>query len=377
MTSKERMICAMNLEVPDRIPVMAQFSIGFMLQQLNVSPSEFWFDKNVFKKGLIKLREEFGFDGILVSLFGHDPYWKSHLHKVEKTESEEIIIWDNGDIISCPNNDLPIYNFFNEIDRSDIDNLITNHLPEKLNYIPVSQNLPFYINEQHKFDVLKEIVTESDNKYSVHGEITSPFDYYLDLTGHQDGLIHLIDFPEKCKLILAHFTKLIKESAVEMCNTGIDAIKVSSPFAGSGFISPDDYREFVLPYEKEIVRAVREKGIFIYTHTCGSINDRLEIMFESGINGIECLDPEPIGDVELEDALIRLQGKGFIKGNADPVALLMNENINELLEDLKNRVALGKANSGFILSTACSIAPATPKKNILLMKEAVDKWGNI
>ncbi len=375
MTSKERMISAMNLEVPDRIPVMAQFSIGFMLQQLNVSPSEFWFDKNVFKNGLLKLREDFGFDGILVSLFGHDPNWKSHVKRKEKKETEEIVVWDNGDIITCPNNDLPIYNFSHEIDRADIDYLIANHLPNKLNYIPVSQNLPFYINEQHKLDILKEIVSEADNKYSIHGEITSPFDYYLDLTGHQDGLIHLIDYPDKCKLILGHFTKLIKELALEMCETGIDAIKVSSPFAGAGFISPDDYREFVLPFEKEIAQAVREKGVFIYTHTCGAINDRLEIMFESGINGIECLDPEPIGDVQLEDALKRLNGKGFVKGNADPVALLMNENSNELKEDLKNRVELGKKNRGFILSTACSIAPATPKENILLMKEAVDRWG--
>lgn len=375
MTSKERMISAMNLEVPDRIPVMAQFSIGFMLQQLNVSPSEFWFDKDVFKNGLLKLREDFGFDGILVSLFGHDLNWKSHLKMIEKKETEEIVVWDNGDIITYPNNDLPIYNFSHEIDRTDIDYLIANHLPNRLNYIPVSQNLPFYINEQHKLDILKEIVSEADNKYSIHGEITSPFDYYLDLTGHQDGLIHLIDFPDKCKLILGHFTKLIKELVLEMCETGIDAIKVSSPFAGAGFISPDDYREFVLPFEKEIAQAVREKGVFIYTHTCGAINDRLEIMFESGINGIECLDPEPIGDVQLEDALKRLNGKGFVKGNADPVALLMNENTNELKEDLKNRVELGKKNRGFILSTACSIAPATPKENILLMKEAVDRWG--
>jgi hypothetical protein len=47
-------------------------------------------------------------------------------------------------------------------------------------------------------------------------------------------------------------------------------------------------------------------------------------MFETGISGIECLDPPPIGNVELENAIKRIGKKGFIKGNLDSVNLLLN-----------------------------------------------------
>ena len=40
-----------------------------------------------------------------------------------------------------------------------------------------------------------------------------------------------------------------------MCETGVDAIKLSSPFAGAGFISPHADKEFILPNESEIVTA--------------------------------------------------------------------------------------------------------------------------
>ena len=183
----------------------------------------------------------------------------------------------------------------------------------------------------------------------------------------------LVMQPDKCKMILNHFTELIKNLAVEMCDTGIDAIKISSPFAGAGFISPDNYREFVLPYEKEIVSAIREKGVHTYIHTCGLIGDRLALMFESGMSGIECLDPPPIGNVELEQAVDIISNKGFIKGNIDSVNTLSSENQEVIIEDVKKRLAIGKRNTGFILSTACSIAPKVKKENIQLLRKTVDE----
>jgi uroporphyrinogen-III decarboxylase len=194
----------------------------------------------------------------------------------------------------------------------------------------------------------------------------------LDLLGYEPALMALLDDPDKCKMILNHYTKLIKKLALEMCETGIDAIKVSSPFAGMGFISPVNYEEFVLPYERDIVTAIREKGVHVYIHTCGSIGDRLELMFESGMSGIECLDPEPLGNVKLEEAVDIIADKGFIKGNIDSVNTLLMGTKDEIIKDAKHRIQVGKTHAGFILSTACSIAPAVKRENIQLLKEIAD-----
>jgi uroporphyrinogen decarboxylase len=205
--------------------------------------------------------------------------------------------------------------------------------------------------------------------------VTSPFDYYLDLLGHHEGLIGLVDDPGRAARILRHFAALVRDLAVRMCGTGVDAIKISSPFAGAGFISRRFYERFVLPYEATIARAVRNEGVHVYTHTCGSIGDRLDLLFSSGVSGIECLDPPPLGNVELEDALPVAKGRGFVKGNVDSVNLLLGGSKEEILSDVRRRCEAGKKQGGFILSTACSIAPHVPPENIKIMREAVLRWG--
>lgn len=375
MTPKERIKAAMNLEEVDKIPLMCQMSIGHMLMQLKISPAEFWFDPKIFADGLIKLREIYDFDGILISLHGHDPDWRKKIKKIYSTTEAEVVEWGNGDKTFCLYNDLPYYQFSSPKSQLDYSQITLEDLPVELNYIPVSQNLPFYINQNHKFDVINYIVEKVGNHYSIHGEITSPFDYFLDFIGLDNAMLALIDNPEISLMILTHFTKLVKQLALEMCSTGIDAIKISSPFAGSGFISPEDYKTFVFPFESEIAQAVRSKNIHIYTHTCGSINDRLELMFATGISGIECLDPPPLGNVELEDAVKRIGNKGFIKGNIDSVNTLLYSSEEEIIADTKKRIEIGRLKKGFILSTACSIAPPVEREKILLLRKVIDKYG--
>ncbi|MCX6133860.1 MAG: hypothetical protein NTU47_08610 [Ignavibacteriales bacterium] len=373
-TPRKRVREAMDLGIPDRVPLMCQLSIGHMLLQLQTSPAEFWHDEDVFVSGLVKLREVYDFDGILVSLHGHDRGWKVEIQARRQLPEGEEIVWKDGRRVLYLPYDLP-QPMHDEEPKPGLSDFSIDALPAILDYIPVSQGLKFKIDTEHPFDVFRNVRAQAGPEYSIHGEITSPFDYFLDLFGHQDGLLGLLNEPEKAKEILAHFTRLIKKLALEMCREDIDAIKVSSPFAGAGFISPNFYKEFVLPYEGEIARAVREKGVHIYTHTCGAVSDRLELIFDAGVSGIECLDPPPLGNVELEDAIKRTKGRGFIKGNVDSVNTLLNGSSDEILNDARKRIAVGKENGGFILSTACSVAPRVERDKLLLLREAVEKWG--
>ncbi|MEN8155283.1 MAG: hypothetical protein ABFR75_14810 [Acidobacteriota bacterium] len=57
MIPRERIIKAMSLEIPDRVPVMCQFSIGFMNQQIKeagITPMELWLDADRYAEALIR-----------------------------------------------------------------------------------------------------------------------------------------------------------------------------------------------------------------------------------------------------------------------------------------------------------------------------------
>ena len=74
---------AMRLELPDRVPVMCQMSIGHMLLRTGLSPVEFWLSRDCFAEGLLSLRRQYEFDGILVSLHGHSPDWEKNIVRVD------------------------------------------------------------------------------------------------------------------------------------------------------------------------------------------------------------------------------------------------------------------------------------------------------
>lgn len=374
LTPRQRMQIAMSLKTPDRVPVMCQLSIGHMLQQLNISSSEFWFDANTFAKGLVELREIYHFDGILVSLHGHKQNWRDDILFIEKEGENEIITLKDYRMIFT-RDDLPVVTFFNVRNKVKIDEICLDDLPESINYIPVSQDLHFNIDLNNKLEIFDLIYLSVGDEYSIHGEVTSPFDYLLDLLGYEEALISLIENPDKCKTILKKFTKGIIELSIEMCEKQIDAIKISSPFAGMGFISPTFYKEFVLPYESQIIRVIKENGKFPYIHTCGAITDRLESMEESGASGLECLDPPPLGNVELEDAIQRIGDSMFIKGNIDSVNTLLRLGKMKIIEDVKKRIEIGKTSKGFILSTACSIAPHVHREKVQLLTQLANEYG--
>ncbi len=372
---RSRIRTAMELGTPDRVPFMCQMSIGHMLLQLGVSPAEFWLDPEVFARGLVQLREMYAMDGILVSLHGHDPAWRSHVVSRRLGKDGEEVLWDSGEKMLCVFDDLPRVLVSTRAAPPSTEGFREADLPDTLEYIPVSQGLRFPICREHRFDIFERVRMLAGPQYSVHGEVTSPFDYYLDLFGLQQGLVGLVDSPDTARMVLRRYGSLVAGLASEMCDAGVDAIKVSSPYAGAGFISRAVYREFVLPAEREVAAAVRHRGVHIYTHTCGAINDRLEMMLDAGVSGIECLDPPPLGNVELEDAKSRLEGRGFIKGNVDSVHLLLSGTAAEILEDSPRRLETGRKGGGYIFSIACSVAPRVTRERLFLLREAVDRWG--
>jgi hypothetical protein len=361
--------------LPDRVPVMCQMSIGHMLLQTGASPSAFWNSAEAFAAGLLELRRAYRFDGILISLHGHSPDWEKKVARVSREGPAEVVRWKSGDGTVFPPDDLPLHYPLNPRPPQSVAEFKPESIPEEIDFIPVSQGLEFAIDPGHRFDVVDLIVEKAGADWSIHGEVTSPFDYFLNLFGFSGGFIALLEQREKAGEILGRFADGLCRMAAAIVGRGVDAVKVSSPYAGAGFISPRFYREFVLPYESRIALAVRSLGVPAYVHTCGAIHDRLEMMVEAGFAGLECLDPPPLGTVELADAKRRIGGKAFIKGNIDPVNVLLAGDVEAVRRDAGARLAVGKPGGRYILSTACSIAPHTPRQNVEVLAQVAAEAG--
>jgi len=386
MKSKERIRRAMRREPVDRVPVMCQLAIGHYLLNTGICPADLWFTSEGFCRALVTLQRRYRFDGILINLPGRDPEWMRWVDRIETaSDGSQRVVFTTGDVARCPADDnvqslvAPRRPAIEEVDP---DRLYYDdpHALGGLKY-PYYYGLEPYPGDRSRwwpdylFRTLDMVIAEVGAEVSVHGEVFSPFTQLMELFGYEQALMYLIDEPDKCRAILAAYTEGAADLGVQQARRGVDAVLISSAFAGGGFISPRQYRAFVLPFEAEVVRRVRSAGVPVYTHTCGDIGDRLELMAETGIDGIDTLDPPPLGSVDLEDAKRRVGDRLFFKGNVDPVNTLLKKSRDEVREDALRRLAVGSRGGGYILSSACSVSPRVPPENLAVLVEASEAFA--
>jgi uroporphyrinogen-III decarboxylase len=391
MNSKQRIAAAMNHQELDRVPVMCQLALGHYFLNCNYKPSEIWFDGETFAKALVELQQEYEFDGILVNLPGRPPDWKNNLKASEKIDNNEHLLWKSGlETIFPPDDNPQTYRYGQKpLERADYKSVDiddpaiyrlpgyvwnTWHTPELWGIDPQADLSDPAVYPAWFTGTLKEVQRLAPD-VSIHAEVFSPFTHLMELFGYEQALMALVDEPRKCHQILAAFTENVLAQIEVYAACKPDAILVSSAFAGAGFISRNMYEEFVTPYEDRLYQAIRQHGSKSYVHTCGAIGDRLDLMSKKSVDGIDTLDPPPLGTVHLEDAKSKYGERFFFKGNLDAVNEMLGADDEIFEQAVKQRIRIGKPGSGYILSSACSVAPHVKPERLKQLAELATQFG--
>ncbi|MBN2592510.1 MAG: hypothetical protein JXA81_03305 [Sedimentisphaerales bacterium] len=391
MNSKQRIEAAMNHQTPDLVPVMCQLALGHYFLNCSYKPSEIWFDGETFARVLVQLQQGYGFDGILVNLPGRPTDWTNALASREKIDDCEHLRWKSGleTIFGADDNPQTYQPGQKPLARADYTSVDVGD--------PATYRTPGYIWNTWHAPELWGIDAEADLSdpsvyptwftnmlvkvqqlapdVSIHVEVFSPFTHLMELFGYEHALLALIDAPKTCHDLLEILTQNVLAQVELYAACQPDAVLVSSAFAGAGFISRQMYEEFVIPYEDRVFRAIRDYSLKSYVHTCGAIGDRLDIMSRTAVDGIDTLDPPPLGTVNLEDAKSKYGERFFFKGNLDAVNEMLNADDKTFERAVKERIRIGKPGSGYILSSACSVAPHVSPKRLKRLAELVTQFG--
>lgn len=391
MNGRERIALAMQHTEPDRVPVMCQLALGHYFLNTGIAPHEIWFTSEGFAEALVMMQKRYQFDGILINLPGRPRNVLSEIKKVERIKKGELVTWRNGHVTIIPwdDNGQYVYSARPELQqRADLTMLDPDHLEmidQYPGYVWGTYHIPWLADKNdlgpmndvpdYFLDTIDLVRAKTNGEISVHGEVFSPFTHYLELIGYQNAIIGLVKNKEKVKALLERFADASIAWAVAQAKRGVDAVLISSAFAGGGFMSPKMYAEYVLPYEHRVVDAVKEFSIPVYTHTCGKIGDRLELMEQTGTMGIDTLDPHPLGNVALADAKNGVGKRLFLKGNMNSVSILEYTTKAEVVAEATDRIQIGMPGGGYILSSACSIAPRVEPWKIELLTPLAKEIG--
>lgn len=391
MNSKERVAAAMKHHHSDRVPVMCQLALGHYFLHCDARPLDIWFDTDAFAAALVQLQRRYRFDGILVNLPARPPDWRDRIESYGTVEGKEYLRWMSGAETIVPADDNPQTFLpsraplprasYASVDLQDpgtyrLSGYIWNtwHAPE-LWGIDADADLSDPAAYPPWFTRAVERVQRQAPDVSVHAEVFSPFTHLMELFGYEQALVALVDAPKTCHDVLATVTGHVLAQVRLYGGCKPDAILVSSAFAGAGFISRQMYREFVMPYEDEVFRAIRHAGAIAYVHTCGAIGDRLDLMAATSVDGIDTLDPPPLGTVDLAEAKAGYGRRFFFKGNLDAVNDMLGADDTAFAVAVRDRIKIGKPGSGYILSSACSVAPHVQPDRLERLAEFAEQFG--
>ncbi len=129
-----------------------------------------------------------------------------------------------------------------------------------------------------------------------------------------------------------------------------------------GCLSPDDYREYVLPHTRNVIQSVMP-GVPVIHFGTGTAT-LLELMREAGGDVIG-LDWR----VRLDAAWQRIGRDVAVMGNMDPVALFANE--DHIRQVAKNILSQANGRPGHIFNLGHGILPETPVENVIALVDAV------
>ena len=144
-------------------------------------------------------------------------------------------------------------------------------------------------------------------------------------------------------------------------------------------MSPRDFAEFVVPYDTRLIAQVHaQPGCYTIIHSHGKVNNFLEQFADTGTDGLNVLEPPPIGDTQLADAKRRIGDRVCLIGNIqyDDLARGDDATIDRLVQETMTQGAPG---GRFILSPCASPyespLPAKTAHNLIRYLEAGHRYG--
>jgi len=186
----------------------------------------------------------------------------------------------------------------------------------------------------------------------------------------ENFLIHLINSRSTAKRAVEISSNAIKEFYLPLIEEkSLDIVSIAEPASSGDVISPEHFREFSKPYLEELVTFFRKRGVKVLLHICGKNNDRLEDIAEIGA---DCFSPGETTDLGKVKEIV---GKNScIAGNVAPLVLLQNRETVE--KEAMENIRIGFSDSrGYMLSTGCDLAPATPMENVVAFLGMTRKYA--
>ncbi len=366
MTSRERLLCVLRGETPDRIPVSP------FVQEEYLS---YYFDKKDTSRlyDAVALAKKLDFDLITRQYVNATPYFVQRSFpnwEVTETKGKQGNNYVRTTIIRTPEGELK------QVEAAEYNEKILSGIH--------FSTVEYMIKDQDDFELFKKYCPKREAQDDEHilesgrisraevGDlgITCPWAIggvynlvatYMDV---QDMLCDALTDEEYYEDYMNFFTDIVAEDYKVFARSEFDAVGIQGNIANGAIMSCEYFEEYVMPYERRALQVLIDAGKPTIYHNCGNATELYPAYKKLGITVWETVAPKPQGDNVLAEAKEYFGDGLILSGNFDQVHFLKTAAPEEVEKAAYEQMMTGKKGAHYIFACSDYLEIGTPLENV-------------
>lgn len=363
MNNRERLLAALDLRVPDRVPISTYELVGYnSLSFENQDPS--------YSRLMQVIREETDCicmwdpdsNAVLPKTDHVSDFLETSAHPVEMDVRQERV--NNVTItyrtLHTPKGDLTCT-------TRVVDNVHTVWKTEHWCKSPEDVDKLFsipYLPVDYDYSDFGRIQGEVGDRGIIMTSVFDPIAWCIELMGLAQSLVWAFTETD-------HFTRTV-EAIQERClenlkrllsKNVVDLYRLCGPEVATPPYMPREFFErFVVPYDTALVDMIHRHGSKVRLHCHGKMGTVLDLIAATGADGIDPCEEPPDGDITLAEVKRQVGDRMCLFGSMQ-LKQLEQASKEEIERTVRNCMAAAKAGGGYvIMPTAAPInTPLSPK----------------
>jgi uroporphyrinogen decarboxylase len=308
MTSRARMLAALERRLPDRLPVTTHHLMPYFV------------DKYMGGVSFAEVFDEMGMEAIdWVTCLEYDEAARADHWRLRDEEVSGTSYATRRYTISTPKGEIGCV-----LQSNDYTSWLAEHfVKEKRDMELIAE---YWVPPRCGIAAVNEAAARMGERGIVRGHVAS-FDVYGQpgcwqdfccLRGTEKAIMDSFDDPEWVHESLAMLRDRKLGYIASLAGAEYDLIELGGGDASTTVISPSIFEEFVAPYDAALIEGLKKAGKRSVYHTCGGMMPILEAIADMGPDAMETFTPPDMGgDARLAEAKARIGARVCMIGGFD------------------------------------------------------------
>ena len=228
----------------------------------------------------------------------------------------------------------------------------------------------------------KALAIRNDTPYAVVSGISGvTYEICWYMRGLEQWFCDMMTEPEFCEALIDQTKKFWLDwfrMFLDEVGDVVDVIMIGDDLAGQSgpLFNPDIYRRIVKPRQQEVAQYIRSRtDAKLWYHTCGGCTEYIPDLME---NGVQILNPVQISADGMDPADLKARFGDdlvFWGGAIDSQHVLPSASPEKVRDDVRKHLEIWKPGGGYVFNNVHNIQAGVPAENIVALYDAAYEFG--